>query len=418
MNASIAVLWDASHIWGLTVRRALVHMGLPHRLVKAASIAQGALSGKPPALLIAPGGSARLKSKALGPEGRTAVRDFVSDGGHYLGICGGAGFALSEPGGLSLCPWRRASYSNRLQHLISGHILVKMRGNHPLCPEWADALPLPVWWPGRFAPQPDDDVRILGSYLQPAGDIWLADLPLDSLPPDTLSDWESMYGVRFRPEELYGQACMVHAPFGAGSYTLSYSHLETPDSPPANRLFAHMLRELTGIAPASEQCPDWGLADRPVNWDDEVLNRARAILEQLIRTGVEHRLIFSRTSWLWGWRTGIPGAALNNMCAALYTAQDLTPNDDALAWWRDKKALFDQKMELFRRGVEQYLLAERLAATLAAAQPQAIDRRVLNLQREALFGPAMEGGGLYEDLTGVLEELVFLICEDGSVFQE
>lgn len=415
MSAPVYLLWDASRIWGLTAWRALACMGLPYRLIKSASIAQGALSGKPPSLLLAPGGSARLKSDALGEEGRAAVCAYVAGGGRYLGFCGGAGFALSEREGLGLCPWKRASYTNRLQHLISGHIQVQASGGSNLSPPDAAALPLPVWWPGRFAPQAGGDVEVLASYLRPASDIWLADLPLAGLPPDTLADWEDMYGVCFRPEELNGQPCIVHAAFGRGAAVLSYSHLETPDSPAANSWLAHMLRDLTGLSPADSDCPPWDIAGHPRQWDDPALRRAREALDEVIGIGLTHGLLFDRTPWLLGRRAGIPGAALNNMLAALHTVQSLVPNDDALAWWENSKALFSRKMELFRKGAEHYLLAERLASTLVSALPGAVDRRVLNMQREALFGQAMEGGGLYEELAVMLDEMIFLICRDGSV---
>ena len=58
MNEPVYILWDRSYIWGLIAWRALTSMGVPHRLLKAASIAQEALSGKPPSVLLVPGGRA------------------------------------------------------------------------------------------------------------------------------------------------------------------------------------------------------------------------------------------------------------------------------------------------------------------------------------------------------------------------
>ena len=414
MHEPVYILWDKSHIWGLTAWRALVSMGVSHRLLKAASIAQGALSGKPPSVLLAPGGTARLKAEALGAAGRAAIRSYIAGGGHYLGFCGGAGLALSGGAGLGLCPWKRASYSNRLQHLISGHIHVQASGEHPLGLPGADTLPLPVWWLGRFAPQEEGDVEILAAYLYPAGDVWLADLPLSALPPGTLAIWEDMYGVSFRPEELSGQPCVIRNAYGQGSCILSYSHLETPDSPAANRWLAHLLHSLTGLAPKKGHCPSWDPAGLPVRWDDPAFSHARVLLHQIIHLGIEHNLLFVRTPWLWGWRTGIPGSALNNLSAALHSVQNLVPNDAALRHWEEHKAFFTQKIGLFQKSAEQYLLAERLAATLISVLPKAVDRRILDMQREAVFGQPMEGGGLCEELTSVLEELIFLACENGS----
>jgi hypothetical protein len=227
-----------------------------------------------------------------------------------------------------------------------------------------------------------------------------------------------MYGVSFRPEELSGQPCVISNTYGQGSCILSYSHLETPDSPAANRWLAHLLHSLTGRAPKNDHCPTWMPTGLPVHWDDPVLEQARAVLTQIIRIGFEHNLLYTRTPWLLGWRAGIPGAALNNLSTALCSVQNLKPNDGALSYWEEKKAFFTQKCGLFEKSAEQYLLAERLTATLTSVLPQAVDRRILDMQREAVFGQPMEGGGLCGELTGVLEELIFLICEDGSAVSD
>jgi hypothetical protein len=223
-----------------------------------------------------------------------------------------------------------------------------------------------------------------------------------------------MYDVSFRPEELSGQPCIIRNAYRQGSCILSYSHLETPDSPAANGWLAHLLHALTGCAPKAASCPPWDPAGLPLRWDDPLFNQTRAFLRQLIHIGCEHNLLFSRTPWLWGWRTGIPGAALNNFFAALCSVQSLEPNEAALKRWKEYKTLFTQRFGLFQKGAAQYLLAERLAVTLTGLLPQAVDRRILDMQREALFGQPMEGGGLYAELTDMLEELLFCVCEDGT----
>lgn len=46
-------------------------------------------------VLVVPGGSGRLKAEDLGDNGRIMIRDFVHNGGGYVGICGGAFLATS-----------------------------------------------------------------------------------------------------------------------------------------------------------------------------------------------------------------------------------------------------------------------------------------------------------------------------------
>ena len=245
--SSIHIYWDESHFWGLLVTRALSAWGIPHRLVRGSEIADGALSGKfgeVPKLLIAPGGRARGKAQRLGPGGMEAVRDFVREGGTYLGFCGGTGLALSGHG-LGLSPWTRQGYKNRLHHFLSGHVHAQLDAASPLVPDGMDTALLPVWWPGRFAPV-DDDVTVLARYGAPGPDFWVADLDLATLPDGTMTDWENLYGISLRPDFMQGQPCVTANDYGAGKVILSYVHLETPASRQANDWLLHILGQALG----------------------------------------------------------------------------------------------------------------------------------------------------------------------------
>ncbi|MEG2173592.1 MAG: biotin--protein ligase [Desulfovibrionaceae bacterium] len=406
------ILWDEAHIWGLIAWRAMVAMGIPYQLIKGKDIAHGALSGKSPCLLLVPGGSARLKAHSLGALGREAISRYVAEGGHYFGICGGAGLGLSDSDGLGLCPWNRAAYTDRLQHLVSGHVLAAC-APHPLAPETGQDLPLPVWWPGRFDPQPNSSVTVLATYGGPAEDLWVADLPLSSLPDNVFGEWQALYGINMQPDFLRGQPCVVHGLHGAGTYTLSYSHLETPHSLAANTWLAHLLHTLAGFEPQTTSTPPWPVEQQspvwPHNDDTRPLWEARKGVHDLLALGLTHNLLFRRTEWLWGWRTGIPGAALNNLYAALCTALALPPTPAAMAYWYQQREGFCRALDTFIPGTEGYLLAERLATTLNASLPDAVDRHGLKEQRSALFGPPMSGGGVYKELLTVADELIFLL---------
>lgn len=416
-HTKLYILWDESHIWGLIAWRAAVSMGLPYQLVKATEIAHGVLSGKSPSLLLVPGGSARMKAQALGPKGRKAIARYVAEGGQYLGICGGAGLGLTHAEGLGLCPWQRATYTERFQHLVSGHVLSHCPP-HALAPTTGDStgshLPLPVWWPGRFAPQPDSPVTVLATYDSPDQDLWIADLPLASLPPAVFGEWQDLYGVNMQPDFLQGQPCVIHGDYGAGSYTLSYSHLETPNSPAANAWLAQLLHRLAGFEPATFHTPPWPVEAQDPVWpyteDTSPLWEAKNSLQHIMQLGLTHNLLFRRTEWLWGWRTGIPGAALNNLYAALHTVLALPPTPDAMACWYRHRAAFCRALTPFSKGAEGYLLAERLATTLNASLPDAVGRQSLKEQRTALFGPPMSGGGLYKELLDIVDELIFLLA--------
>lgn len=435
-ESSVHILWDASHIWGLMAWRALRALGVPSRLVKAKEIAEGALSGKPEhgsrvRLLLVPGGGAGRKARLLGRAGREAVRDFVRGGGAYLGFCGGAGLALSharEDQGLGLCPWTRAPYAQRFQHLVSGHVLAhapEAPGNAP--DGLGGTISLPVWWPGRFAPQTScPEVGILATGMAPDADLWLADLPLAGVSPRMLETWRVCYGVDLSPDFLAGQPLVVSGTFGQGRYLLSYSHLETPESPAANAWLARILRGFGIAVPAAVTVPAWRLdADAgaspaaPASTSAASLRRATARLQSLLALGGEQRLFFRRTPWLWGWRSGLPGMALNNLAASFAELEGLAhaeAADDARGAARGRLERFWQAigprleglLPLFAEGAESWLMASRLSDMLAPTLPDAVDRRGLAHQRAALFGHPMQGGGIAEELLQMAEEGIYV----------
>lgn len=437
-ESSVHILWDASHIWGLMAWRALRALGVPSRLVKAKEIAEGALSGKPDRhgrarLLLVPGGSAGRKARELGLAGREAVRDFVRKGGAYLGFCGGAGLALSHPRedqGLGLCPWTRAPYTQRFQHLVSGHVLAhapEAPGNAP--DGLAATISLPVWWPGRFAPQEAcAEVSILATGIAPDADLWLADLPLSGVSPRMLETWRVCYGVDLSPDFLAGQPLVVSGAFGQGRYLLSYSHLETPESPAANAWLARILRGFGIAVPAAATVPEWRLdGDAPASPPPAVhasglaasLRRARGRLLSLLALGGEQRLFFRRTPWLWGWRSGLPGMALNNLAAAFAELEALARTEaggDAQAsgrrrldaFWQAIGPRLEALLPLFVEGAESWLMASRLSEMLAPTLPDAVDSKGLAHQRIALFGHPMQGGGIAEELLRMAEEGIYV----------
>jgi len=418
------ILWDDSHIWGIIAARAFRALRIPFRLTRGKEVAAGLLRREDTSMLFVPGGNARHKAESLGSSGIGEIREYVAGGGRYLGFCGGAGLALTAGessaglgGGLGLCPWKRGHFDDRLQHFMSGHLRVALPGRHT---SGADLIPaefvgcpaLPVWWPGRFESEGGEGVTILAAYEQPGPDFWLADLAIADLPPNTFAAWHTAYGVNITPTFLAGQPCVVHGRFGAGEYVLSYSHLETPDSPEANRWLAHLCRRLAGLEPACEHIPPWpvhgGQESACVVWDDPLLEAMAEEFESIRVTGLKLGLLFERTDWLMGWRSGIPGASLNNLWAALRVIRETEGHDVARAFLALHGEKLCQDLSLFREGCTQYFLAERLAQTVSRFTPEAVSPGLLNERRAALFGPPMYAGGLYKRIIDLLDELAYL----------
>ena len=405
----INILWDASHIWGYLLLHAVRSAGIPFRVLKGLDIAHSGLTGK---MLLVPGGSARRKAEGLGTQGIEAIRRFVTEGGHYMGFCGGAGLALS--GGLGLCPWQRDGMPDRLQHLVSGHLVCELASGNPLIPAELSGKPalLPVWWPGRFnEPEGEHGVEVLARYRAAGPDLYVADMPYSSMPADILSEWNAMYGVKLRPSILDGKPCVVTGPLGRGSWLLSYSHLETPGegtpgSEQASRWFLHVLRQWSGDSPTLEALPSLVPSAQPILWEDADLISAALRLEALLELAQELGLLFSRNSWLLGWRSGVPGAQFNSLRAALCTTLIFTPDDRRIRRWETRREDFMKSFELFEQGARSWLLARRLSDTLADSNPAMLPRELLVDQRKTLFGSPMFGGGLSEHLLDILEELV------------
>lgn len=408
----IALLWDASALWGLLAGQALDALGVPVRLVKAQDIARHGLSDKV-SLLLVPGGPARLRSELLGNAGRRNIRDWTARGGRYLGLCGGAGLALSGNEGLGLCPWQRAGFPDRLRHAVSGHVRAVLASD-PLVPDGTEhEVLLPVWWAGRFA-EPEASpsspgVRVLARYAGAGPDLYMADFALADLPETVRGQWERLYGVRLRPEVRPGEPCVVAGAFGKGGYVLSYSHLETPNSPRANAWLALLLEKLSGESVPGRTVPEWH-PGCPAQWDDPALLACLAGMDELIRLGLRHGLLFPRTSWLTGWRSEVPGSGLNSLHLALRVLVSRPPVPAAAERWKALAPIFRTRFALFQREATGHLLARRLAETV----PEAVPRPMLAEQRAALFGSPMRGGGLYQELMDMLEDVLFLQLQGDS----
>lgn len=397
----ILILWDASHIWGLMALHAMRSLGLPCRLTSAKEIAQGDILGKQAALLLVPGGSARRKAYALGSAGLEKIRQWLVHGGAYLGFCGGAGLALTQANpaeGLGICPWRRYPYSRRFLHLLSGHLLARLTSTNTLAP-------LPVWWPGRFAPAAECGLDILAEYVAPGEDLWLSDLPLAG---------NSFFWGRHKPElELpQGQPLVVYGKYGNGAYILSYAHLETPASPAANEILCELVEGLCGLKASASHVPAWITMREDPNCEngcDSFWRRNYLALVRLLALGRQLGLFFTRSSWLLGWRHGIAGMPLNSLLAAYAVLQDASPQAAASRkFFMDVLNDNEIALKAFCTRAEKYFRKFSLVK-LCGCQNE--NPSSLELEGALLFGQPMLGGGMAEKLLYGMENIIYG-CQD------
>lgn len=394
------ILWDESHLWGLLMIRAVQALGRSASLVRASQVRSGILHTLKPSTLLVPGGWARLKSLALGPTGRQAIRDYLAQGGHYLGVCGGAGLGLASEARtpfLDLCTWSRKPTHKRLPN-FSGHLYCQLAFDE----HYGQAL-LPVWWPSQFFPDPSCPLEILASYTEPGPDFWSADLLWSGITDKEVSHWEHLYGINLDPKNLKGEPCIIRGSLGQGSFTLSYPHLETPNSPQANALLAQLL----GFAEPAK-IPDWNLQQEAPLWEDPLLTEIATLLKATLSFGIQHFLLSWRTPWLLGWRRGVPGSALNFLVAMVWQARHCKPTQEARKYWQQTGPQCLKICQEFYKLTLQYLLQERRVLATAPSSPECSASPKLQSRKQELFGKFPGYGGLYGRIITILDELVWL----------
>lgn len=412
MAAPFLVLWDHSQIWGLLLCRGLSALRAPFATVSCAAVAAGALARQAPPALLVPGGFARRKFASLGPAGVAAIRDYVAAGGNYLGICGGAGLALSHADGLGLCPWVRRPFGERLDHLVSGHVRLTVdRASRLVPPGDGPHLAAPVWWPAGFVPPPEDadpqDVSILAAYAGAEADLRLADIHLGAMSEAVLAACQERFGLRLTPAFLSDGACVVTGRYGRGRYVLSHAHLETPDSPAANAWLAHLLDRFAGNGSSFHRAvPAWEPATEPVLFADPHLEAARRDMDAVLTAGLGLRLLLRRNTWLLGWRPGMPGFSLSNLAVMLAGAGATPPTAAARDYWRKIGPDFATRFATFARRMEVFFPAQRLEITLSLVDRPAGADPQLAAERRELFGNGPGGGGLCGELIDRLDGLL------------
>lgn len=217
-----------------------------HGLFKVSFVDSTTLLRSRPDVLIFSGGDGFRMAEELGEGGMQRVRDFVSSGGRYIGICAGAYLAL-----------RSRSYPSKSLGLVRAPI-----ANLTLVPPPNIALPNKFLFDcgGRWVFHPvRGDV-----HLDMKGEMITA--PLFGGP-----SWKSIEGGEFLAsyhgwsenaslltepgiarETMIGKGAILKADYGKGRVWLLGPHLEHPDHPEANRLFINIL----GKWRASTSIPD------------------------------------------------------------------------------------------------------------------------------------------------------------------
>lgn len=412
----VAVLWTQSLVWGLLCIETLSKLEIPFRLLSALQICEGCLDAF--RILLVPGGWAAHKVRSLGEAGRLRIAGFIEQGGSYIGFCGGAGLALSSPPALNLTPIRRMPLSERLPS-ASGRIYVSGALSHPAWKDIPAQIPVSIWWPSQFQPNPGCPAECLASYTVPGDGFQVADLRACDV--DEKAGWkelEKAYGINLDPARIKGQPAIIGIEKGKGRLVLSYAHLETPGDDWGNRLFSNILHYLNEISIVRNVCPQIvGLkstalpaprADLPSG-----ISKAKQAAAGLIAFGETNLLWNWRKPWLLNWKRGIRGLEYGSLYVTLCYMSDLeqklavqsdsgvVPEGLGEEWSGSAEKLEEKTLE-FCALAKRLLFEEKIAAGIGTVSKLGKVSEKVNYLRNVLFGATMNYGGL----CGVLFDLI------------
>ncbi len=427
-RGGVAFLWDESFLWGLMAYRALKGQGLPFDLIKAEDIKTGALNKYK--MLFVPGGWASNKGKAFGESGLKAIRDFIENGGNYLGFCGGAGLAAEAKGGLGLLNVKRRptkdrvpSFSGRIELNVNEHPMWKGITEAVSCQRSAvskktTANPQPLttvfnaWWPSQFVIE-DNKIKKLATYGDALPDAFSSDLNVGDVGSD--SRWEELekvYQINLNPQRLKNEPAVIEGTYGKGKVILSLVHFDTPDDGNGQLVLVNLWEYLAGekaehrthsaehgdesFIPPLEKGGKGGFDS-----GQELYN----MCTEVISLGERNFLWFWRNPMLLQWRRGVRGLEYNTLYIMMKEIVKIksrgvlqyAPTVDRL---KDLLGPFTEK-------AKDLLLQERYALQEGYITYERCDNPEIQKLRVELFSESKSHGGKFKELIDEVDRLLF-----------
>ncbi len=403
-DGKIAFLWDESFLWGLMAYRALKTAGLPFRLIRSEDIGNGILAEHK--VLFVPGGWASNKIKTLGADGLIKIKEFVFNGGNYLGFCGGAGLATLD--GIGLLNIKRKptkervpSFSGRIRLNLSEHII--WRGiTEPV---------FHAWWPSQFLPE-SGETRVLASYGHALPDSFSSDLNVgDTVRYSNWSDKEKQYGINLNPDRLFNDSAVVEGTYGEGKVLLSLIHFDTPGDTNGAVVLKNIWRYLAGASPRprvtvsprqGSPCPSCGAS--------ELFDELGSAVDRLIALGQRNFLWFWRNPMLLQWQRGVRGLeyctlyVLIKEISELIRYSDVDPSLIAGYALRIKDLLIP-----FAEKAKPLLILERDAMRNGHITYDKCDDPEIRRMRTELFSSSKSHGGIFKELLDKIDALLYIL---------
>ncbi len=385
MKSDTALLWCESHLWGIMTYDALRRLGLGFTLVSSSDVREGRLS-KYKAVLV-PGGWASNKMRALGEDGTRAIRDFVSSGGTYIGLCGGAGLATLD--GVGLIKVRRKPLAQRVPS-VSGRVRLSV-SSHPIWEGVNEPL-FDIWWPSQFVVE-DKSLKVLASFAEATPESFSSDFCVGDMDSRKWEEAERSYGINLDPSKMAGDPMVVEGAFGKGRVLTSLVHFDTPGSRNGEKSLNNILGYL-GLNehpyPLRSACGPGG----------KLYDKA----EEIFSYG-ERNFLWFRNGPLLQWRRGVRGLEYFTLYRI---AEEITCRINEEGAGVDGLGELEEAMETFTDKAIGLLALERSALQrgerITFAETQDSEIRAL---REELFSTSKSYGGAFKELLDGMDGLLF-----------
>jgi hypothetical protein len=398
----IALLWDESFLWGVMAYKALKNASLPFELKRAEDIRNGCLDEY--SLLFVPGGWASNKLKALGDRGIEAIKNFVREGGHYLGFCGGAGLATQD--GIGLLAIKRRPTKDRVPS-FSGRIRLNTN-SHLLWKNITEPV-FHAWWPSQFVME-GGDLKILATYGEALPDAFSSDLNTGDV--SAYGNWaelEKIYGINLDPKRLLTEPAVVEGRFGKGSVILSLIHFDTLGDGNGAAVLKTLWEYLTDFKAADSHQT---LNVEEPEFDPRVptvVTEIMAAASELIALGSRNFLWFWRNPMLLQWRRGVRGL---EYCTLYILIKEIASLSNVLTIDETGKEILVKIKNLlipFAEKAKKLLLLERTAMSGGHITYEACDSPEIQTLRKELFSTSKSHGGLFKELVSELDNYLYCL---------
>ncbi len=427
MKIKAAFLWDESFLWGLMAYDALMKNRLPFDLIRSEDIKNKCIHDYK--MLFVPGGWASNKFKALGDEGIEEIKNFIANGGRYLGICGGAGLATLD--GIGLLDIKRRPTKDRVPS-FSGRIKLKIN-QHPL---WMrlesktfhtitnslDKEPIfHAWWPSQFKVD-DNNINTLAFYGEALPDAFTSDLCIGDIIYNN-GDWhqlESSYGINLNPSRLYGEPAVVEGSYGNGKVILSLIHFDTPDDVAGQlilkTLWEYLLEDnFEYIKPDNYFAPE-SIHTKHRGKCQTIINEIFNIVTDLMNFGTRNFLWFKRNTMLYQWRRGIRGLEYCNLYILIKKISEiynLYSTDLRKIVHLDDEFFYHKLLSIrelllpFCEKAQELLILERIALQNGHITYEKCNDPKIQSIRSELFSTSKSYGGAYKKLINKIDYLLY-----------